>query len=300
MTFNRELLAAFDAVVEHGSVGRAAVALHATQPTVSRHIRTLEHQIGTTLFDRDHAGMHLTPAGSDLLPHVRYILHEMALAGEAVDAHRGFLRGAVRLGAVDAVARSVLPPILAEVARRAPHLRIEVLVDSEEQLDRALAQRVVDVMFATSPPSEVEAVQIGSREFTDRCVVFCASDHPLHWQGAVTPRDALQQSWALAHRGATTRGQFENLVRAAELEFPAIALETDSVDLIISVISRSRIMGWLPEPILHHGSRDAAIRVLDLPDLELVRRFRAYRRSRGTFPPGGQVLIDAMHATGAP
>jgi DNA-binding transcriptional LysR family regulator len=300
MTFNRELLAAFDAVVEHGSVGRAAVALHATQPTVSRHIRTLEHQIGTTLFDRDHAGMHLTPAGSDLLPHVRYILHEMALAGEAVDAHRGFLRGAVRLGAVDAVARSVLPPILAEVARRAPHLRIEVLVDSEEQLDRALAQRVVDVMFATSPPSEVEAVQIGSREFTDRCVVFCARDHPLHRQSVVAAHDVLQQSWALGHRGATTRDQFETLVRAVGLEFPGIALETDSVDLIISVISRSWIMGWLPEPILRHACQDTAIRVLNLPDLELVRRFRAYRRSRGTFPPGGQVLIDAMHAGAAP
>ena len=296
MSFSRELLAAFDAVVEHGSVGKAAVALNATQPTVSRQIRTLERQIGTMLFDRDQAGMHLTSAGADLLPRVRHILHEMALAGEAMDAHRGLLRGAVRVGGVDAVARSFLPAILADVARRAPHLRMEVLVGSEEQLDRALAQREIDVMFATAPPKEVEAVQIGSREFTDRCVVFCVNDHPLHLQSAVTARDVVQQSWALGHRGATTRDQFETLMRAVGLEFPAVALETDSVDLIISVISRSRIMGWLPEPILRHAGRDAAIRILSLPDLELIRRFRAYRRSRGTFPPGGQVLIDAMSA----
>ena len=296
MGFNTDLFTAFEAVVEHGSVGKAALALHTSQPTVSRQIRTLEHQFGIALFERDQGGMHLTAAGADLLPHARHILHETALATEAADAHRGLTRGAVRVGGVESVARSFLPPIAAEVSRRAPDLRIEIVLGSEEQLDRALAQRQVDVVLATAPPQEVETVEIGSRKYVDRCVVFCAADHPLQGQSEITAEQVLQQGWGLGHQGATTRRQFEQLVQSAGLKFPAVALQTDSVDVIISVVSRTWIMGWLPEPILQQAGTAAAIRVLNLPELELVRTFGAYRRSRGTFPAGGRVLVDAMAA----
>lgn len=296
MSLNEDLLAAFDAVVRHGSVGKAAVALNATQPTISRHVRALEHRLGQPLFERDAAGMHLTPAGIDLVPRARHILEEFRLAHEAMDAHRGLRRGTIRVGGVTSLARSFLPPIVAEVLRRAPQLQVEVIVGSEEQLDHALARRELDIIFATQPPREVEAVAIGSGSFRDRSIPFCASDHPL--LTGVPPRveSVLQQEWALGHLGATTRTQFERLVTAADHPFPRVALQTDSVDVIISVVSRSAILGWLPEPILRHSGRQEAITLLPLPELELVRTFRAYRRSRGSFSPGGQVFIDAMGA----
>jgi len=294
MTIGQDLLAAFDAVARLGSVGKAATALNSTQPTVSRQVRSLENQLGQPLFERDSSGMHLTPAGRDLVPRVRLILHELQLARDALDAHRGLTRGALRVGGVTTLVRSFLPPILAEVIRRAPQLKIEVLVGSEEQLDRALAQRELDVTFATQTPVEVDSVEIGSSRFADRCVVFAAHDHPLASTAATAVDDVLQQDWALGHPGATTRRQFEALVVGAGHHFPSVALETDSVDLIISVVARSEIMGWLPEPLLEQARQSGAIAVLPVPQLELVRNFRAYRRSRGTFPPGGQVFIDAM------
>lgn len=296
MSLNQELLAAFDAVVRHGSVGKAAAALHSTQPTISRHIRALEQRFGLALFDRDAAGMHLTPAGRELVPRARHILAEIDLAREAMDAHRGLRSGTVRVGGVTSLARSFLPPIAAEVLRRAPHLQVELVVGSEEQLDEALARRELDIVFATQPPREVEAVDVGSARFRDRSVPFCASDHPMLAGDPPALEAVLRQEWALGHLGATTRAQFERLVAAAGHPLPRVALQTDSVDVIIAVVSRSTILGWLPEPILQNSARHAAITVLPLPALELVRTFRAYRRSRGSFSPGGQVFLDAMAA----
>jgi len=294
MSFDHRLLAAFDAVAEHGSVGRAAQTLNTTQPTISRHIKLLERQLGNPLFDRDVYGMHLTPAGADLLPRARLILHEMELAQEMMDAHRGLLRGAIRVGAVAAVALTFLPAILASVTRKAPHLKIEVQVGSEDQLDRALADREIDIMFATAPPREVEAVAIGSRSFGDRCVVFCAADHPLLQAGRVTAADAVRESWAMGHPGATTRLQFERLVRKAGFDLPRVALQTDSVEVIMAVVSGSAVLGWLPEPILQATSLRNRLVVLHVPELEFTRTFRAYRRARGTFPPAGQILLDTL------
>ncbi|WEK46327.1 MAG: LysR family transcriptional regulator [Candidatus Andeanibacterium colombiense] len=296
MHLDHRLLAAFDAVATHGSVGRAAQALNTTQPTVSRHIKLLEQQLGNPLFERDAYGMHLTAAGADLLPRGRLILHEMELAREMMEGHRGLRRGAIRLGGVEGVARSFLPAILAEVTRRAPHLRIEVEVASEDRLERALANREIDIMFATQPPREVETVAIGTRTFQDRCVVFCAADHPLLRKNPIGIAEVVEEAWAMGHPGATTRLQFERLVREAGFSLPTVMLQTDSVDVIIAMVAGSNILGWLPEPILNARSSQMAITVLNIPELELVRTFGAYRRARGTFPPAGQILLDTLAA----
>ncbi len=294
MTFDGHLLAAFRAVAEHGTVGRAAKALNATQPTISRHVRALEEQLGHALFDRDSHGMHLTQAGVELLPRARLLLYEMAAAQELMDAHRGLMRGAIRIGGVTAVARSVFPGVIERVAERVPGLRVEVMVASEDQLDRALANRQIDIMFAADAPKDIEAVKIGTREFSDRCVVFCGRSHDMLTDAPVTIERALCARWAMPPPEATPRRQFESLFRQAGFVPPDIALQTESVDLILSVVARSPIISWFPEPLLVDGLDRGEIVIVPVPGLELRRTFSMYRRARGTFPASAQVFIDAL------
>jgi molybdate transport repressor ModE-like protein len=49
-----------EAVARHGSMNRAAVELNMVQSNVTAHIRTLEEQVGTQLFDRSRRGVMLT------------------------------------------------------------------------------------------------------------------------------------------------------------------------------------------------------------------------------------------------
>ena len=64
----------FVAVAEEGNVGRAAQRLHVAQPPISRHIRALEDEIGTQLFERTPRGMTLLPPGRVFLDHARVVL----------------------------------------------------------------------------------------------------------------------------------------------------------------------------------------------------------------------------------
>jgi hypothetical protein len=68
----------FVAVAEEKNVGRAAQRLRVAQPPISRHIRSLEEELGATLFTRTPRGMELLPAGEVFLDRARKIL-------EAVD-----------------------------------------------------------------------------------------------------------------------------------------------------------------------------------------------------------------------
>ncbi|AXL50633.1 LysR family transcriptional regulator [Paraburkholderia caffeinilytica] len=58
----------FEETARHMSFNRAATALCVTQGAVSRQIKLLEDSLGEKLFERDHKGIRLTPAGLQLLP----------------------------------------------------------------------------------------------------------------------------------------------------------------------------------------------------------------------------------------
>lgn len=69
------LVESFLALAEHRHFGRAAEALHTTQPSLTRQIGRLERQVGTRLVERSVRGSELTWAGEVFLPQARALLH---------------------------------------------------------------------------------------------------------------------------------------------------------------------------------------------------------------------------------
>jgi DNA-binding transcriptional LysR family regulator len=100
----------FVAVAEHTHFGRAATALHITQPSLSRQVQSLERQVGARLLDRTPQGTRLTEAGEVFLPQARALLRTAARAtarARAADRpHRltvGFTSGLIVTPAVRAL-----------------------------------------------------------------------------------------------------------------------------------------------------------------------------------------------------
>lgn len=91
-------LRTFVTVAEEGHLTRAAERLFTSQPAISAHVKSLEEELGVTLFDRTPKGMQLTPAGEQLLERAQRTL---AAAGELLDEARAMqdeLVGEVRIG----------------------------------------------------------------------------------------------------------------------------------------------------------------------------------------------------------
>ena|ERR1700733_1317577 len=123
-------LRTFVAVTKHGSVTDAAIDLALAPSSVSEQIRTLERSLGVPLFTRTARGMRLTAAGQRMLSWAPRLLDQADQARAEVTAAGKQLR----LGALETIAATHVPGVLARLAERRPG--VSVLVRSETGRDR--------------------------------------------------------------------------------------------------------------------------------------------------------------------
>jgi DNA-binding transcriptional LysR family regulator len=95
-------------------------------------------------------------------------------------------------------------------------------------------------------------------------------------------------------KGSTPRTLFDALVREHGLAPPRVAIETTSPNAIVSFVSRTRSLGWLPKPLFAHEEALGLVRPLPLAEFELVRRFMIYRRPHGLLPAAASKFIEEL------
>lgn len=142
----------FLALAEALHFGRAAQALHMTQPPLTQAIQQLERRLGVTLFERNRRSVALTPAGAALVEPARQLLQQAAaLPGRALDAARGEV-GRIRLGFVSTIGFGPLPGWLRGFREAQPGITIELReATGDVQLD-AFAARELDAGFVLHAP----------------------------------------------------------------------------------------------------------------------------------------------------
>ena len=150
---NIEQLRTFLAVVRHGGVRKAAVALNLTQPAVSTRVKNLEATLACELFDRTSGGMKLTKRGELLLGHAEKFEHLSEMVQRDVVDPRG-AEGRLRIGASETVAQCWLPDLVARLYSVYPKLEIELNVDVSQDLRAALLDREIDLAILLGPVSE--------------------------------------------------------------------------------------------------------------------------------------------------
>lgn len=142
----------FLAVLDEGSLSRAARKLGLTQPTLARHIEQLEAALGGgALFTRSPRGLLPTEAAAALEPHARTMAAAAAALVRTASGARDAVEGAVRISASEVIAAEVLPAILADLLTVHPKLSFEI-VASNQPAD--LLRRDADIAIRMVRPKQ--------------------------------------------------------------------------------------------------------------------------------------------------
>jgi DNA-binding transcriptional LysR family regulator len=135
----------FQLIARLGSIRQAAIALNVAPSSVSRVLRQLEEELGTSLFDRVRQRLKLTSAGELMLYHARLSLTELNRACNEINELHGLHRGTVSIAIVESVARGLMPAALQAFWARHPGITVDVRVMGSQQAVNAVSDGDCDL-----------------------------------------------------------------------------------------------------------------------------------------------------------
>ena len=214
------LYRSFLSVLRTGSLSAAAREEGLTQPTLGRHIDSLEQALGVGLFVRSQHGLSPTDAALDLQPYAESLEATAAALVRAASGREG-TRGTVRLTASEIIGAEVLPPILTALRQAHPGLAIELVLSNKTE---DLLQREADIAVRMVRPTQQALV---ARRIGDVEVGLHAHRSYLERHG--TPASAADLD-GHALIGFDRENAFIRAIRArgVALERDMFALRTDS------------------------------------------------------------------------
>lgn len=297
MTFEFRQLNAFLAIVETGTLGRAAERLHITQPALSRTVKRLEEIVGAELFERHSTGMQLTATGQALLPRAELLKHEATQTMEEMNALRGLAKGVIRVGAVGSVTSLVLPRAIDSVLGKWPNLKVVILEGAWDRLAQALLHREIDLALGAAGAGTEEIQEISDCCWLDRSYVVASVDHPLRGKPDLCLADTLDQKWAMLPRGTAPYEQMRQVFLAQGISPPDVVVETRSITALKNLIAQSGFLGWMADSIFAPERRAHSIDALEIPGVATTRTLTAFKRSQGILPAPSARLLDELRLT---
>lgn len=138
-------LVALAAIVEAGSMTRAAERLGYSQAGLTYMMNSLEDEIGLCLLDRSHSGVRLSESGRQLMPEIRRFLCSYDTLDAAIRGCRQAQSSTLRIAALDTVSQRWLPEVIARLRATYPRVRISVVSESPLVINSWLKDGSVDL-----------------------------------------------------------------------------------------------------------------------------------------------------------
>ncbi|MBX9710167.1 MAG: LysR family transcriptional regulator [Xanthobacteraceae bacterium] len=238
----------FVAIAETGSLTLAAEKrLHTAQPSLSRQIRDLEHEVGVQLLTRSPQGTALTAAGRAFLDHARLSLSQAEAATEAARRAARPAKIMFSIGFLTGQEVDWLPHAPGLLQDELPKIELKVLSNFSTNLADDLQRGKLDVAFLRreqKPDLEYRLVR------KEELVVIFPNDHALAKNKTVNPRALLKNAFiGISDVAPVLRTAIHGYLNRSGLEIVP-AVEIDNYSMAISLVTSTKGVAMLPESII--------------------------------------------------
>ena len=283
----------FLAVVEHGSIGRAAEAIGITQSGLTKSVQRLEQEIGAPVFERLPRGTRPTELGQHLVQHARLVCADLRNAREELRSLSEGLSGTLTIGAGPSWLRRLLPTAIARFVAKRPAVHIRVEGGFNAGLKESLKLGELDFVIAACDEMEADP-EISVHPLTyDEIGVVARADHPLVSMAAPDLSDLDAYGWILPPKDMLQRQRLEALYHLRGKAPPRPAIESNSISFIMAMVRNSDFLTFMTNSIID-AEQAAGIAAVNLPTPRWRREAGLMYRNGAMLSQCAQALVDEI------
>jgi DNA-binding transcriptional LysR family regulator len=227
----------------------AASEVHVAQPSLSNQIRTLERELGATLFNRARGNITLTAAGETLLPLATRILADAENARMQVRELVGLVRGRLRLGATPTLSTVLMPAALRRFRDTYPGIDIFVEERGGRDLVQLLAQGQLDLALVVLPLHTRDPALATIALINEPLIVAAPADGSIVRTKSLRVRDLARFPLVMLRDGYDMREVVLSAMRRERIE-PQVAIEGGELDAVLSFVEAGIGIAVVPSMVV--------------------------------------------------
>jgi len=288
------------AVVQAGSMSKAAALLNTTQPAISRSIAELERTIGVRLLDRNPQGVEPTEYGRALLDGGVAVFDGLRQAAKNIEFLADPAAGEVRVGCTPLLAAGFVSALVDRLSRRYPRIVFHVVTGYVEPLHRELIERNVDLLIVWRFGRVVDERLDFEVLVDDSCVVATGAQSPWARRRRIGLAELANESWVLPPPGSWIGSVAREAFRASGLDYPRATVVTDSPQVRISLLETGRFVTIFPASAMKFPAGRSEIKVLPV-ELPMARLANGIVTLKNRTPsPVAQLFIECAREVAKP
>jgi len=252
------------AVVQAGSMNKAAVLLNTTQPAVSKSIAELERIVGARLLDRNARGVAPTACGRALLDGGATMFDELHQTMKSIEFLADPEAGQVRFGCNPFLAASFASAVVDRLSQRYPRIVVHLVTGGNDSLRRELSERNLDLVIARRFDQIADAHFNVEFLYDDSYVVVAGARNPWARRRKIELAELVNEPWALPAPESVTGSIATEAFRGNGLDYPRVPVVTISPEARISLLATGRFLSIFPASALRFPARRPEIKVLPI------------------------------------
>lgn len=273
-------LKTFVAVTRTRSFRLAAERNFITQPAVSQHIRILEKNLGTALFERRGKNIVLTPGGETFLPYAQNILKQYEEAQMHVRELDNKFGGLIRIATIYSIGLYELKPVIQKFLKKYPQVDLHMEYQQNATIYEMVRNRTVDFGMVAFPQKKDGIV---SQIFAQDELVLAQSPQQRIIHRKTTALKGLDGARFIAFASSTPTGKIIQRFFADKKIRPNILHEYDNIELIKSAVVLGLGCALVPRKTILRELKDKTLETVDVGGLTI-------KRPIGVLYPGGKVF----------
>ena len=280
------------AVVQAGSMRKAAQQLNTSQPNISKSIADLEHALGVRLLDRQRQGVEPTEYGRALLDCGIAVFDELRQGVKNIEFLADPATGEARVGGSPFLAATLACAVIDRLSRRYPRIAVHLAVGSDPDLYRKLRDRNLDLLIARKFGPIDERLEFESLFDDSPYLVAAGARSPWARRRRIELAELVSESWVLPLPSGPIGSVAMEAFRASGLAYPRRTVFVDTAEGRINLLASGRFLTILARSTLRFSTGRPKFKVLpvELPSSPVLVGIVTLKNR--TLSPAARLFIE--------